>query len=532
MSLKAKPKTVFDKVMNDFKLFAKNFIKIVDNHGDTIPFVLNEEQADFIDSMEKFNILLKSRQIGFSTLSLAYCLYNAINHANTSYMIVSLSNESVSGLFNSLKFMNENLPRAKYPGKFPTTEKDNKGELKLSNGSRIVVASAEGKTGGIGRGQTFRLIHISEYAFFNNTEQPRVITSLEQALAKNPESKLIIETTANGLNYFYEMFSRSQNKRSNYKAHFYGWISSAHKKQYRADIDTAVEWYCAINKGSRLSEKDLSEEEQRLFDMGATLNLLMWRSWKLSSMSKEDFMQEYPASPMEAFKTTGNNVFDSSKIVERMENLTPELDRAELLIELPDELTSLIGKGLHIYHLPKHGKRYYGGVDVSPGVGQDAQAISIMNDEGVQVCTFNNNKVKPYQLAEIVNAIGRFYNYAFLAIEVNNLGVSVIERLRNEYFYMNLYKHTSFDQRGKRKKSLGWKTTATTKPIMIEDYREAFEERMVLINDKTTLDEMTIYVENGGKYGNVRSANNHDDMVIAACLMYQARKCGVWYINN
>ncbi|MED0704480.1 hypothetical protein [Aeribacillus composti] len=48
-------------IMNDFKLFAKNFIKIVDNNGDTVPFVLNAEQEQFINEMGKYNIILKGR---------------------------------------------------------------------------------------------------------------------------------------------------------------------------------------------------------------------------------------------------------------------------------------------------------------------------------------------------------------------------------------------------------------------------------------------------------------------------------------
>lgn len=48
-------------IMSDFKLFAKNFIKIIDNDGNSVPFILNPEQEEFITSMEKYNIILKGR---------------------------------------------------------------------------------------------------------------------------------------------------------------------------------------------------------------------------------------------------------------------------------------------------------------------------------------------------------------------------------------------------------------------------------------------------------------------------------------
>jgi len=517
-------------VMNDFTLFAKNFVKIIDNNNSVIPFVLNEEQADFIGRMQKFNIILKSRQIGFSTMSLAYCLFNAVNHPNTRYMIVSLSNESVSGLFNTLKFMNDNLPRDKYT--FPTTIRDNRGELVLDNGSRIQVASAEGKSSGIGRGQTFNYILLSEFAFYPG-DQSKILVSLEQSLAKNDKSKLVIETTACGAsNAYYDLFQRSWKGKTNYNATFYGWISSAHRKQFKYEIDLAEEWYRAKNKGQRLHETDLDKTEKMLFENGATLGQLQWRKWKLSGMSEADYQQEFPSNPTEAFKTSGRNVFDQGKILERLEYVPEPLNKFELIGQLPNELSALLGEGFYMYHLPKRGERYYGGVDVSSGSGSDYQTISIINAEGVQVAAFSNNKVPVYKFAEVINNVGRFYNYALMAIERNGYGLPIIERLRNDYQYMNLYKHKTFDKRGNKRLELGWLTTQVSKAVMVSDFKEAFEKSYILINDRETLNEMMLFVEIDGKTGNKRGSNNHDDNVIAACLSWQSMKSNKWYVNN
>ncbi|KOP64096.1 DNA packaging protein [Bacillus sp. FJAT-18019] len=522
----AKKKSKFDLVMDDFKAFAKNFVKIVDNEGNTVPFVLNKEQSDFIDQMQKFNIIAKSRQIGFSTMSLAYCLYNAVKYPNTSYMIVSLSGESVTALFERLKFMNDNLPRTKYP--FPKTDRDNRGELCLSNGSRVQIAASDGKQ--IGRGNTYQFVLLSEFAFYQG-DQSKVLTSLEQALAKNPTSKLVIETTANGTgNYYYDLFMRSWKGKTNYKAFFYGWTSNAYKDQFKFEHDIAEEWYKAQNKGQRLSKNDLTEEEKRIMDMGANLRMLMWRQWKLSSMSLSDFQTEFPSYPEEAFKTSGQNVFDQSKILERLECVPNPLSKDELMTELHETLHKYIGKGLIVYHLPKRGVRYYGGSDVSSGSGGDSSTLSLMDTEGVQVLAFNHNKVSVYEFAELLNLIGRYYNYAFLCIEKNSYGLPVIERLRNDHQYMNLYKHKTFDQKGNKKFALGWLTTDKTKAIMISDYKESFEKGLILVNDKETLQQMILFIEINGKMGNKRGANNHDDMVIAHSLAVQAMKNNKWYV--
>lgn len=521
-----KKKSKFDMVMDDFKAFAKNFIKIVDNEGNTIPFLLNKEQAEFVDTMQKFNIIAKSRQIGFSTMSLGICLYNAVKYHNTNYMIVSLSGESVTSLFEKLKFMNDNLPREKYP--FPKTMRDNRGELVLENGSRVQVAASDGKS--IGRGSTFQYILISEMAFYQG-DQSKVLTSLEQALAKNNTSRLVIETTANGTaNYYYDLFMRSWKGKTNYKAFFYGWTSDAYKEQFRFEHDIAEEWYKLQNKGQRLMGKDLTEEEKRIHDMGANLRMLMWRQWKLSSMNLLDFQTEFPSYPEEAFKTSGQNVFDQGKILERLENPIPPLPYDELKTELPETLLKYVGKGLNVYHLPRRGVKYYGGSDVASGSGGDSSSLSLMDSDGVQVLAFASNKISVYEFAEFLNICGRLYNYAFLAVEKNSYGLPVIERLRNDYHYMNLYKHKTFDQNGNKKFILGWLTTDKTKAIMISDYKESFEKGLILVNDKETLQQMILFVEINGKTGNKKGANNHDDMVIAISLSVQAMKNNKWYV--
>ncbi|SFA52387.1 hypothetical protein SAMN05216169_103226 [Anoxybacillus pushchinoensis] len=48
-------------IMNDFKLFSRNFIKIIDNNNELVSFVLNPEQEQFMNEMSKYNIILKGR---------------------------------------------------------------------------------------------------------------------------------------------------------------------------------------------------------------------------------------------------------------------------------------------------------------------------------------------------------------------------------------------------------------------------------------------------------------------------------------
>ena len=98
--------------------------------------------------------------------------------------------------------------------------------------------------------------------------------------------------------------------------------------------------------------------------------------------------------------------------------------------------------------------------------------MSIFDSDGQQVASFYANDIPVYKFAEIVNEIGRFFNYAFICVERNSYGLPLLERLRKDYGYMNLLKQKVFDQRGKRKMQLGFQTTNVTKPIIINDMKE------------------------------------------------------------
>lgn len=506
------------------ELWLKNFVKIVDNNGDAVPFKVNAQQKEFIDSMVKFNIISKARQIGFSTLSLGLCLYYACTQENTNYLLVSYKSDSSTSLFEKLKMMYNSLPHEKY--KFPKIRRSNRDEFVLENGSRIQCAVAGIKD--IGRGTTYQYVLLSEFAFYQNQE--KVLLSAEQALAKNETSRVVIETTSNGFNYYQKVFMNAYKGKSKYKSFFFPFYSSAYEKQFKHEYNQAELWYKESNGGKRLSPDELESDEKILHEKGATLKQLMWRRWKLLDMSIQEFYQEFPSNPMESFISSGFSVFDQSKVLERINAIPESLPKTELN-HIPELLLKYVNRGLFIYKLPKRNERYYGGADVSSGSGADYSTITILDSEGEQVASFYNNKIPVYAFAELLDCIGRFYNYAFLVVERNSYGLPLLERLRKEYDYLNLYKHKVFNQStGRKQMKLGWQTTAVSKSILISDFKENFEVGMVQINCKETLAQMQIFVETDRKTGNKSGQNNHDDLVISFAFAVQAIKANKWYV--
>ncbi|MCR2042624.1 hypothetical protein NSA23_00705 [Anaerosalibacter massiliensis] len=526
MGKKMSTKEKLKIINNDPRLWLLNFVKILDNKNEMIPFKLNEEQEHFVSDMGRYNIILKSRQLGFSTLSLGLMLWSAYQIPNSNYLMVCHEEKALQNLFHRLKLMQRSIPdvvRLK-------EKRSNRNELLLENGSRIAVQVFSSD---VGRSHTLQMIHISELAMvIKDDVKKQGLLALEQALAKNNTSKLIIESTAKGYDFYHAIWQNAEKGRSKYKPFFYPWTSKTHAMQFKTEIEEAVRWYESTNHGRPLSSDPLEltpYERKLLEDTKVTLRQLMWRRYKMQDM-KDLFVQEYPAYPSECFVSTNKGVFDTNIINERMYYIPKPLKSIE---GLPLSLQKYVCDGLNIYETPKQKEWYFMGVDVALGNGQgDDSTICILDSNGEQVATFNRNDIPTYKFVDIVAELGYFYNYACIMCERNTYGIDILQRLWKEKQYINLNKTKKKDKiTGRRKWEHGWYQDSVSKTILVNDLKEVFETGVITINDKETLEQMLIYRESRGKFSNIEGENNHDDLVDALGLAVQSLKLGRYMVQ-
>lgn len=291
----------------------------------------------------------------------------------------------------------------------------------------------------------------------------------------------------------------------------------------------------ARDASKRLSTEDeYDEEEVALAKLGMTPEQAVWRRDKISISGLDAFHVEYPSTPEESFLATGSSVFDNTKVIKLQQALSQSkvmpivLDK---IVGLPQILRPYVqNKSLSVYQIPKVGMRYYIGVDVSEGLGgkHDYSTMFIMDRDGKQVAEFRNNKIKPYLYADVVNAVGRWYNKALLTVEKASGGHSVIERLRYEHHYMNMTKYKTYDEFNRTVWNVGFSTNNKTKSIAVNDAREWFDKGMVGIVSNYLLEEMKTFVaEENGSFNAV--IGSHDDLVSALWLCIQGFKNGFWY---
>lgn len=501
--------------------FIETFMKIVDKQGKLVPFKLTDEQKELVNGLSSQNIISKSRQLGISSICVALSIRECIVNPNASCVLISHNLESTNSVFTKLKTMFYNLP----DWLKPEIQANNRQALTFKSGASIVCQTAGNKD--CGRGATFNgIVHLSEFAFWKN--QGGQLKSILQAVSEN--ATIIIESTSNGFNKFSDLAMQAKNRENTFKLFFFNWING--RPLFEKQYIQAVKEYKALHDGKILSADDLDEEEKNLQAMGATIEQLIWRRSKISVNGLGAFHVEFPSTMEESFLVTGSSVFDKDRISKNIISIESKKIKPlpiKSIIGLPSNLAAYINsKSLKIWKKPKVNEKYYIGCDCAEGVGRDYSTAIVLDSHGEQVAEFRNNKIKPYQLADILDSIGRWYNKALLAIEKASGGHSVIERLRYDKHYLNMTKYQAYDEFNRTVWRVGFDTNAKTKSMVVNDFREWFEKGLIKINSVDLLNEMQVFISNdNGSMGAVKGS--HDDLVMGLCLGIQGMKNGFWY---
>ena len=229
--------------------FIQLFLKIRTKDGHIIPFLLNEPQRRLYEVIRKQwqagkpvrIIILKARQMGFSTLTEAVIFWLAVTAFNVECMIVAHTDEATKNLFRMSKRFYDHLPDKLKPMQQSSNAQElvfakparQKGNAKGLN-SRIRCATAGGD--GIGRSYTLKALHLSELAFWPGNKLD-TLTGLLQAVPDLPGTLIIIESTANGYEEFKKLWDKAvsaqREGREDFIPVFFAWHEM---KEYRRSV--------------------------------------------------------------------------------------------------------------------------------------------------------------------------------------------------------------------------------------------------------------------------------------------------------
>ena len=501
----------------------ETFLKIADKSGKIVPFILTPEQKTLVSGLEHKNIISKSRQLGCSVVCCALSIRKCVCHPNTTCVLISHSQESTNKVFAKLKQMFYSLPDCIRPDLLT----NNRQELSFVNGSRISCQTAGNKD--LCRGDTINgVLHMSEFAMWKNQEGQ--MQSLMQAVTES--ATVIVESTTKGFNLYSQTYMQARNNENDFKSFMFNWING--RTLFIPQYKQAVKSWKARHNGKMLTEDEYDDEEKALAKLGMTPEQAVWRRGKIAESSLDAFHEEFPSTFEESCIVTGSSVFDNNRVV-RLQQAIIEKNIKPLALDkitgLPNVLRPHIQNGnLKVWTTPRPKVKYYLGCDVAEGLGgkRDSSTIYVSDKEGRQVAQFKSNKVKPYEFADIIDAMGRWYNKGLLVVEKASGGHACIERLRIDKKYMNMYKCKTYDEFKREIWKVGFDTNNKTKSIAVNDMREWFDKGLIDINSNDLLEEMKTFVaEDNGSFNAV--VGSHDDLVSSCWLCIQGMKSSFWY---
>lgn len=492
------------------------------------PFVLNRPQRYYLSRVEaqlrdrqRFRgIILKARQMGFSTLTEALGFIFAM--MVPSYRVEVIGHEkdaSANLLALSTRFWTHWWARDAYTAKHLASNRLSWVETE----SQFHVSTASGK--GAGRSSTIHFLHASEVAFWPNPEE--TFLGLMQTVPEADKTFVALESTANGVgNFFYNKWIECiTDPRPDFEPLFFPWFDDP---TYRASV-AKIDW----DLPKRLSDEEITL--QRVF--GVDEDQLKWRRHCIANKCSNDvlkFCQEYPATWQEAFLSSGSNCFTLTALKRCYEPIDPDtgylLDTPRGVRFVRDPTGPL---RLFVYppgYNPDSGyfdrgrcpNNYFVGADTCRTKAGDFGVAQVINRRTNEQIAVLRDHFLPLELARQLLLLGQFFGDAMLAPERANEGHLVIGWLLGQG-YPHLWMHEKIDSlRGKPNvDTFGWDTNVQTKPQlvgMLQNFVVIGPTPLggLVIHDPVTFAEMQNYIrKDDGTFGPADELKGHDDCVDA-----------------
>lgn len=268
-----------------------NLYWIQDYEGRAVKFNPNEAQRQLWDDQHYLNVILKARQLGFSTFISIFILDTCLFRANTSAGVIDITLDDVKGKLGKIRFAYDRLPEE--IRKAIPVKTDNTLEIAWGNGSSV-------KGGTSHRGGTLQILHVSEFGKISAQYPDKAREIRTGAFGTVHSGQMIfVESTAEGVGGdFYNIVTEAEQRQASgkiaakqeFKLHFFPWWK--HKGYVedpaKAVIEPALRDYFDELKGNH--KIDLTPEQKA------------WYAIKRKMVGPDDMYREYPAYAEEAFK--------------------------------------------------------------------------------------------------------------------------------------------------------------------------------------------------------------------------------------
>lgn len=290
-----------------------NLYKIRNKDGKLIKFTRNRAQRHYGLSVWFRNLILKARQLGFTTYEAIDALDDVLFNPNIDALMIAHNLEAGESIFNKkIGFAWEKLPteiQVLYSVDNKTTK-----TLKFGFGKKGFSSIAVDTSG---RSGTYQRVHITELADMAKKYPKKIPDIIEGTIPAIPTTgRLDIESTSQGAaGEFYEMFMNAWERGQptqpqEYKAHFYNWTWDDEEM----DRITNPIPFSEMQQGERF------EEYAKKHDLNEIQITYYYQKWLSLNRKWNALKREYPTTPQEAFDAVSEGTFYGESIGMMEEN--------------------------------------------------------------------------------------------------------------------------------------------------------------------------------------------------------------------
>lgn len=211
--------------------FVNNYARISHPIKGLIPFKTYDYQADLLTDFNdyRFNVILKARQLGISTIAAGYIVWLMLFHRDKNILVMATKFKTAANLVKKVKAIMKNVPDFLLISNISI---DNRASFELSNGSQIQAASTSGDAG---RSEALSLLVIDEAAHVENLDE--LWAGLYPTISTG--GRVIALSTPNGVgNWFHKTYSEAAEGSNDFHPVLLNWDVHPDRDQAWFDKET------------------------------------------------------------------------------------------------------------------------------------------------------------------------------------------------------------------------------------------------------------------------------------------------------
>jgi len=422
--------------------FIEHYVKVITLDAGLTDIKLWDFQKEVIETYHnnRFVIFRCPRQAGKTTITVGYILHYVLFQEHKNVGILAQKEKTANEILNRIQIAYQHLPLFMQQG----VEEWNKSSITLENGCRILC---EATSSGAIRGFTLNFLYLDEFAHVPGNIAEDFFTSVFPTISSGKSSKIIMTSTPNGLNLFYKFWEDAMKEKKDPK----NWNS------FKA---IEARW------------QDVPGRDQA------------WADQQLKILGERKFNQEVLCE----FLGSSNTLISGKKL-------------RELAFISPSKM--LFDDRMSIYEEPLKDHSYVLSGDPSQGKGLDYSSFTIFDVTTAPwrvAAKFRDNTVDDTIFANYIYLAAQHYNNAYVIIENNDIGGTVLHQLISDLEYENCFfsmtgelQEVTVTQASKAKIP-GVKTTKKVKTQGCVKLKTLIENDQIILNDFDIVSELSTFV--------------------------------------